>query len=607
VGPVSIEPYLRVRAAAGPSFRADGNKLAFRSNESGLTQLWELDLTTRELVQRTDDEARVMFAEYAPVGQALAYGTDIGGNERCQLFLRATDDAAVAQLTNNPDVIHNWGGWSPDASAIAYSSNERDTAFFDVYVLTLDGKQARCVLQHDGNNYVVEWSPSGDALIVSRPTSLVNNDLYLVPLDGSEPRLLTPHEGDARYGAVHWRPGLEALVMSTDWNRDRQRLVILDLATGSMETLAEPEWGVEAARLSPDGRLLAWRTNEDGYSRLRIRDLVGGEDLADLPSLPRGVLSETCWSPDSRRYALSMSMHNHGSDVWLIDLDTREVDRLIESSLAGLDPAAFVEPALVHFSSFDGLEVPAFLYRPPSVVAPMPVIVSVHGGPESQERPSFNGVFQYFVQRGFAVLAPNVRGSTGYGRAYTHLDDVEKRMDAVADLEAAWHWLVDNRVGQQKSIAIIGGSYGGFMVLAALVRHPDLWAAGVDIVGIANFVTFLENTGAYRRKLRECEYGNLDDNREFLERISPIHGIDRINAPLMVVHGANDPRVPVGEAEQIVAGLRARGAPVNYMRFEDEGHGLIKLENRLVAYPAIAEFLEGVLGGTADDGRQTTG
>jgi dipeptidyl aminopeptidase/acylaminoacyl peptidase len=166
---------------------------------------------------------------------------------------------------------------------------------------------------------------------------------------------------------------------------------------------------------------------------------------------------------------------------------------------------------------------------------------------------------------------------------------------------------VDNGVGQQKSIAIIGGSYGGFMVLAALVRHPDVWAAGVDIVGIANFVTFLENTGAYRRKLRECEYGNLDDNREFLERISPIHGIDRINAPLMVVHGANDPRVPVGEAEQIVAGLRARGAPVNYMRFEDEGHGLIKLENRLVAYPAIAEFLEGVLGGTADDGRQTTG
>jgi dipeptidyl aminopeptidase/acylaminoacyl peptidase len=290
-----------------------------------------------------------------------------------------------------------------------------------------------------------------------------------------------------------------------------------------------------------------------------------------------------------------MSVHNQNSDIWLIDLDSNGVSRLTESSLAGLDPAKFVDPELVRFSSFDGLEVPAFLYRPRGVPSPMPVIVSVHGGPESQERPGFNGVFQYFIQRGFAVLAPNVRGSTGYGRSYTHLDDVERRLDSVADLRAAWQWLVNSGVGRRESIAIMGGSYGGFMVLAALVNQPDLWSAGVDIVGIANFVTFLENTGAYRRKLREAEYGNLAEHREFLERISPIHGIDRINAPLMVIHGANDPRVPVGEAEQIVAGLRARDAPVTYMRFEDEGHGLIKLENRLVAYPAIAEFLEGVL------------
>jgi dipeptidyl aminopeptidase/acylaminoacyl peptidase len=603
VSPISIEPYLRVRAAAGPSFRSDGRKLAYRSNESGLTQLWELDLETGKIQQRTNGEDRVMFAEYAPVGPALAFGTDIGGNERCQLFLRGTDDGVVAPLTSNFEVIHNWGGWSPDGSTIAYSANERDPAFFDIYVRRLDHETARRVLQHDGNNYVVEWSPRGDALIVSRPTSLVNNDLFLVPLDGSEPRLLTPHEGDARYGAVHWRPDLDALVMNTDQDRDRQRLVMLDLATGSMETLAEPEWGVDGARLSPDGRLLAWRTNEYGYSQLRIRDLLSGEDLIDLPSLPRGVISETCWSPDSRRYAMSMSVHNQSSDIWLLDLERREVSRLTESSLAGLDPASFVEPELVQFSSFDGLEVPAFLYRPRGVPAPMPVIVSVHGGPESQERPGFNGVFQYFVQRGFAILAPNVRGSTGYGRAYTHLDDVERRMDSVADLRAAWQWLVDSGVGRRNAIAIMGGSYGGFMVLAALVNQSELWAAGVDIVGIANFVTFLENTGAYRRRLREAEYGDLEEHRDFLESISPIHGIDRINSPLMVIHGANDPRVPIGEAEQIVDGLRARGAPVNYMRFEDEGHGLIKLENRLVAYPAIAEFLEEVL--TTGDRRPT--
>ncbi|MFN0073327.1 MAG: S9 family peptidase [Chloroflexota bacterium] len=560
-----------------------------------MTQLWELDLESGLTRQRTDGSDRVMFAEYAPVGRALIFGTDLGGNERCQFFLRSSDEAEPLPLTQNLEVIHNWGGWSPDASAYAYSANVRDRAYFDIYVRQLADGEPRQVLQHDGNNYVAAWSPEGNALIVSRPTSLVNNDLYLLSLDGSVCRHLTPHEGDARYGAVYWRPGTNQLVLTTDVGRDLPRLMALDIESGLMEPLAEPEWGVEAARLSLDGHLLAWRTNDDGYSRIYVRDLSTGAEIP-VPSIPRGVVSETCWSPSGSHYAISLSVHDHSSDIWLLDLKQQTKRQLTQSTMAGLDPAGFVEPEVIRYRSFDGLEVPAYLYRPRGVSGPCPVIVSVHGGPESQERPGFNGVFQYFVQRGFAVLAPNVRGSTGYGRTYTHLDDVERRLDSVEDLRAAWEWLVASNVGRPEAIAIMGGSYGGFMVLAALVNQPELWAAGVDIVGIANFVTFLENTGPYRRKLREAEYGSLERNRDFLERISPIHGIDRINAPLMVIHGANDPRVPVGEAEQIVNGLRARGAPVTYMRFEDEGHGLVKLENRLVAYPAIADFLEGELG-----------
>src|SRR5207237_7353070 len=225
-----------------------------------------------------------------------------------------------------------------------------------------------------------------------------------------------------------------------------------------------------------------------------------------------------------------------------------------------------------------------------------PCVVIVNGGPEGQYRPTFQAVAQYLASAGFAVLAPNVRGSTGYGRAYLHLDDVRKRMDSVADLAHAAYWLRDSGRADPKRIAVYGGSYGGFMVLAALTTYPDLWAAGVDIVGIANFVTFLENTGPWRRKLREAEYGSLEQDREFLAQISPIHRVDRITSPLFVVHGANDPRVPVGEAEQIVAALRSRNVPVEYMRFEDEGHGLIKRANRLVAYPAIARFLDAYLG-----------
>lgn len=592
---LSIEPYLRVRAAAGPSFRSDGVRLAFRSNESGIAQLWELDLNSGRSHQRTFGENRVTFAAYAPVGCGLVFGTDVGGNERCQLFYRAADGVEPVPLTHAPEIIHNWGGWSPDGSCIAYSSNERDRSFFDIYVRPVAGGDARRVLEHDGNNYVADWSPEGDALIVSRSTSLVNNDLFLVEFDGGMPRHLTPHEGDARFNAVNWIPGARTLLLSSDLGRDRAALMTLDLDSRALRLVEESQWGTEALRLTRDGRRLAWRTNEEGFSNLRLRDVQTGQPLP-VPVLPHGVISETAWSPDGNRYVVSLSTPAQSSDLWLLDLQSGEVRRLTHSSMAGLDSATFIQPELVRFTSFDGLEVPAFLYRPARAKGALPVIVSVHGGPESQERPGFNAVFQYFVQRGFAVLAPNVRGSTGYGRAYTHLDDVERRMDSVADLRAAWEWLVASGTGQPDAIAIMGGSYGGFMVLAALVNQPELWAAGVDIVGIANFITFLEHTGAYRRRLREAEYGTLEYHREFLERISPIHGIDRINAPLMVIHGANDPRVPIGEAEQIVAGLRSRGAPVEYLRFEDEGHGLARLENRLVAYPRIAEFLERVIG-----------
>ena len=224
------------------------------------------------------------------------------------------------------------------------------------------------------------------------------------------------------------------------------------------------------------------------------------------------------------------------------------------------------------------------------------MIVDVHGGPEGQQRIHFDPIYQYFLHRGYAIFTPNVRGSTGYGRAYSHLDDVEKRMDSVADLAHAVAWLIASGVADPRRIAVLGGSYGGFMVLAALTSYPDLWAAGVDIVGIANFVTFLENTGPWRRKLREAEYGSLERDRALLESISPIHKVEQIRAPLLVIHGANDPRVPIGEAEQIVASIKARGGSVEYLRFEDEGHGIVKLANKLVCYPAIAEFLDEHLG-----------
>ncbi|NIS82992.1 MAG: alpha/beta fold hydrolase [Anaerolineales bacterium] len=265
---------------------------------------------------------------------------------------------------------------------------------------------------------------------------------------------------------------------------------------------------------------------------------------------------------------------------------------MTQSSHGGIPRDDFIAPQLVRYATFDEREIPAWFYsRPEEGDKLRPVIVFVHGGPESQFKPYFHFFLQYFIQRGFAVLAPNVRGSTGYGKHFAHLDDVEKRMDSVRDLAYAAYWLRQQAGIDGDRLVVYGGSYGGFMVLAALTQQADLWAAGVNIVGISNFVTFLENTSEYRRSHREAEYGSLEEDRDFLESISPLNHAHKIVSPLMVIHGANDPRVPLSEAKQLVEMLESRDVPVEFIVFEDEGHGLVKLKNKLVAYPAIAEFL----------------
>jgi dipeptidyl aminopeptidase/acylaminoacyl peptidase len=275
----------------------------------------------------------------------------------------------------------------------------------------------------------------------------------------------------------------------------------------------------------------------------------------------------------------------------LYDLKSRSLTQITNSSLAGIPQSSFVEPELIRYKSFDGKEIPAWYYKPQNAGTNLPVIVNVHGGPEGQAQPGFNPTTQYYLSRGYAVLAPNVRGSTGYGKTFTHLDDVRNREDSVKDLAAAVDWLKANG-GDPKRIAVTGGSYGGYMTLAAITLYPDLWAAAVSTVGIANFESFLKNTSGYRRKLREVEYGSLERDLEFLKGISPLYKVDRIKAPLMVIQGKNDPRVPYTEAEQIVTALKGRNAVVEYKLFDDEGHGIAKLSNRLIVYPLMADFLD---------------
>ncbi|MDP9372321.1 MAG: S9 family peptidase, partial [Chloroflexota bacterium] len=490
------------------------------------------------------------------------------------------------------DVIHSWGAWSPDGARIAYASNERDRRFFDIWVRPLEG-EPRMALQQDGTNNVQDWSPDDRSLLISRANSNLDNDLFLLDLDSGETTLLTPHEGEALHRGGGFA-GPDTVLLVTNRGRDFLAPATIDLRSRELRLLAEPPWDAEEIAAGGDGRVVAYTVNEEGYSRLHLA--VDGRAVP-VTDLPDGVIAGLKLSKDGALLVFALYAATRNGNVWAVDTATGRARQVTHASRAGITAETLVEPRLVRYPSFDGLEIPAFLYLPQGAQLPVPVVVHVHGGPESQARPILNPTIQYLVHRGFGVLAPNVRGSTGYGKAYTHLDDVRKRMDSVADLEAAARWLKESGTAPPDAIAVMGGSYGGFMTLAAVTTYPDLWAAAVNTVGIANFVTFLEQTGLWRRKLREAEYGSLEDDREFLEAISPIRHVERIVAPLLVIHGANDPRVPVGEAEQIVAGLRERGRAVEYLRYEDEGHGLVKLPNRIHAAEATAAFLDRHLGG----------
>lgn len=518
-----FERYLNVRAARGASFAPDGGRISFITDITGVGEVWTVPVDLRaetpawptQLTFRSD---RAMGATYSPVAEQLLVGGDRGGNERTQLYLLSNDGAIFQPLTHEPDIIHQFGGWwedgvgtagwSPDGARITYASNARDRRYFDVYERRIGHPQnaptdgePRLLLQQDGTNYATGYSPDGRFVLVQRWESNIRNALLLVNVKTGETRMLTPEggTGPAWHTAPHFAADGRGLYLLSDRGRDHLALAWLDLTTTGMiyphDGRMSDEWGAEGLSVSRDGTRFALVRNEDGYSCLAIFDVRDGwERRHDLPTpeMARGVISGLTWSPDGARLAFTLDVADDAPDVWVWDIGERIRWRATRSALGGLPRASLVEPAIVHYPTFDGRAIPTFLYVPRGFEARnLPVVVYVHGGPESQARPIFNPVVQYFVNQGYAVLAPNVRGSSGYGYSYQSLDDVRQRMDSVADLKHAALWLAESGIADPKRIAVMGGSYGGFMTLAALTTYPDLWAAGVDLVGIANMVPFV--------------------------------------------------------------------------------------------------------------------
>ncbi|HET8528546.1 MAG TPA: LpqB family beta-propeller domain-containing protein [Gaiellaceae bacterium] len=587
-----LRQLLEMRQAVPLSWSPDGSRLLVASNLPGTHQLYEWP-SLRQLTSYDEP----VTGQFLPDGRVLVE-VDEGGNERTQLHV-VGEGALVADAR----FIHR----SPHARGrlLAYATNRRNGVDFDVVARDLETGEEQ-VFELEGNNGVAAVSPDGRSIVVERVGARSgDNDLLLCDLGSGEVSLLTPHEEAAEFLSPVWTP--EGWAWATNAGRDTFAVV------RGGETLFESEWDVDLAG-DESGRLLLALENADGYARLH---LVGGNaageagvapgpgvggSAADAASLGvplpgRGVVEHPVFSPDGARLAFAFSSPVEPHDVYVYDLGSRRLERLTTSPRA-VEPSALVEPTLHRFESFDGESVPVFLFEPEGD-GPFPVVVTVHGGPEAQWLPWFSPSFapltQYLVSRGYAVAAPNVRGSSGYGKRYEHLDDIELRLDSVRDLASLHAWLAARPEIDGSRAAVYGRSYGGYMVLAALAFQPELWAAGIEAVGIASLVTFLENTSPYRRAAREREYGSLARDREFLERASPLAHVDAIRAPLFIQHGRNDPRVPVTESEQIAAVLRENGVECELLIFEDEGHTVEKLPNRIETFERAVAFLERVL------------
>jgi dipeptidyl aminopeptidase/acylaminoacyl peptidase len=522
---------------------------------------------------------------------------DTGGDEYYQGYLFDPASGRATRFTE-PGTRNGSASWSDDGSMVAwYRSTEGDPDWDILVADPSDPSSRRVALEGEGAVIPGDWSPDGERVMVLRYYSITHADIFVLDIESGALTEINP-EADVAYAAHEFTADGEGLLVVTDEDSDFRRIVRIDLESGD-KTVVSPDhgWDVQGMDLSPDGRTLAYTINAGGVGELHIMDLETGQALPS-PDLPVGLIGGMGWDETGDRLGMTLNAAASPSDAWIYTPETGALTRWTQSEVGGLDTASFVEPELIAYDSFDGLEVPAFVYRPEGE-GPHPVIISIHGGPEGQYRPGFSSTFQFWLNElGAAVIAPNVRGSAGYGREYVSMDNGFNREDSVRDIGALLDWVETQPDLDSDRVVVFGGSYGGYMVLASLVHYSDRLAGGVNIVGISNFVTFLENTSGYRRDLRRAEYGDErnPEMRAHLEAISPANQADRITAPLFIIQGYNDPRVLASEAEQILAAVREAGGDPWYLLAMDEGHGFRKKSNRDFQREAETLFFRQVFG-----------
>ncbi len=585
-----LDRYQNTRSAALAGWMGDGVLISTRfGNTSQLHSVASPLAMRRQLTFFAEPVAGASVNPGATEG--FVYRKDIGGSEFYQLFWY---DGASGQSTMLSDGVSRYLGvsWSPSGRWLGYSTTEGNGVDWDLHVASLSGER-RVLQQGEGVGWGIDdWSADEDRVLISRYLSVNESHIFELDIETKQRRRLLP-DVQAAFGTVRYGEN-DSVYFTSDMGGEFMELHRFDPAANVVQSLtAETPWDVATFAVSRDRAQLAYVFNEDGASRLALMRLADHAPV-EMPELPRGIVSGLRFNADGTQLGFTLRSPTNPSDVFSIDLMSGALVRWTESELGGLDREDLVAPEPFRYPTFDERLIPAFIYKPRSP-GPHPVIVNIHGGPEGQARPTFSPSTQFYAgELGIAVIYPNVRGSAGYGKSYLKLDNGRLREDSVRDIGALLDWIATQEDLDAERVAVMGGSYGGYMVLASLVHFGDRLRTGIERVGISSFVTFLENTQPYRQDLRRAEYGDErdPDMRAFLTSISPLNRVAEIQTPLLISQGLNDPRVPASESEQIVAALQQRDVPVWYVLAKDEGHGFRKKTNRDYLAAATALFLK---------------
>ena len=591
-GRPDITRFLLVRSPRDAVLSSDGTQVAWISDVTGSPQVWTMPVAGGFPDQLTYGSG-VDWLEPGPAGQWL-YGADTDGDERVAMHLLSTDGTSERTIVEKSPAFRTFGAWRRDGRRFAYSSTERNGTDFDIYVNDVASGRSRRVYEGRGGFYAAAWQPGGDYVAVSETRGGGNNLHLLNVATGALTPLFRPAD-IAEFSSIEWTPDGRGFYLSTNQSADHHEIAFYDLATKRLRTIVQPGFDIGELALSPDGRFLVWTTIETGFSRLHARDLTTGRNMP-VPTLPSGTLSVR-FAAERPVLLITANSPTTAGQVLAWDMTGAEARILVPTDAPGLDLSQMVVPEPVRFAARDGAPLTGLLYMPRASSSDSrkpPVFMRVHGGPSAYASPGFAPDVQYYVARGIAVLDFNYRGSTGQGKAFEALNDREKKADEVGDLADAVKWLRASGRVDGSRIAVGGGSYGGYLTNQALGTYPNMFVAGVSIVGVSDWVAALEGASPALKAADKLEFGDIADPkvRAFFAKLSPINNVAKIKTPMLVMHGANDPRDPVAESDRLVDGIRANGGSVTYLRFPDEGHGIARLANRVHGYRRIAAFLE---------------